>query len=179
MNEVMIDIETLSTKHDAVVLSVGAVKFDQSGPSELEHLILTLDLREQLGWMGRRVDQDTLLWWMGQGEAARGLAFSKDRRDVRSAMGVFIGFVEGAEQVWANSPSFDLIILETLLNRLDMRVPWSHRSARDVRTIREAAGIDRNWAPDGWSGIEHDPVSDCLWQIEVVRASRRILGIVS
>lgn len=67
--DVMLDIETLSTRNDALVLSIGAVRFDcigKDGPWLAdERFFATPDLTEQL-LMGRAVDQPTQKWWAKQ-----------------------------------------------------------------------------------------------------------------
>mgnify|MGYP003306487625 CR=1 FL=1 len=59
----MIDLETLSTNPEAVILTVGGVKFDPHSftePSQGMYFRVDVDSQTQ---MGRDVMQDTLDWW--------------------------------------------------------------------------------------------------------------------
>ena len=61
MADIMLDIETLSTRPEAVVLTLGAVKFDPWA-SEIDTdtgLYVRVDVDEQLA-LGRHVRQDTV-----------------------------------------------------------------------------------------------------------------------
>lgn len=165
--EVMVDIETLSTDPRAVVLSVAVVTFDQEFGAGFEilhypHVQTQIDL-------GRKVDADTVSWWMRQSDAARTSAF--EGQSIQSLEDV-TSVVAGATRIWANAPSFDLVILESMIRDLGRPVPWSFRASRCVRTIRDLADIERDWKPDTGRFTAHDPVSDCRWQIALVREAR-------
>ena len=72
----MIDIETLATTPEAVVLSVGGVKFNPYTNEEPHaHLEFRLDIDEQTA-LGRDIDEGTLQWWAKQPEHIRDKAFS-------------------------------------------------------------------------------------------------------
>ena len=59
----MIDIETLGTTPDCVVLSVGAVKFDPYKLEEPHSKMLWRPSGDEQINANRRVDQNTLEWW--------------------------------------------------------------------------------------------------------------------
>ena len=79
----MIDLETLSTRPDAVILSVGAIKFDPYSSTEPhDPLLFKVDVDSQTE-MGRHVMEDTLNWWATQPEHIREDALGeKDRMDL-------------------------------------------------------------------------------------------------
>ena len=59
----MIDLETLSTNPNAVILTVGGVKFDpftRTEPSQGMYFRVDVDSQTELG---RDVMQDTMDWW--------------------------------------------------------------------------------------------------------------------
>jgi len=59
----MFDLETLDTKPTAVILSLGAVKFDpktQSVPDQLPKLLLKFDIDAQND-LGRTTSEDTIM----------------------------------------------------------------------------------------------------------------------
>ena len=75
----MIDLETLGTKPDGVVLTLGAIKFNPYTQTEPDKgLYIRLDVDEQTK-MGRSVDDGTLEWW-GKQDKARTPIFYPGRR---------------------------------------------------------------------------------------------------
>ncbi len=174
--DIMIDIETLDTRPSSLVLTIGAVLFDGTGSSDQFHTALNVD--EQVRY-GRTMSMATLGWWMKQGSNSAILdQVTKEQRLVGERLREFFNFytrVSLLERVWANSPSFDITILESLAKDVGLTVPWSYRQLRDVRTLREEARMDRNWTPENWDGTAHDAVNDCLLQIATVIEARRIL----
>ena len=77
---VMIDIETLSTTPDAVVMSVGAVKFDPKATRPPTNKTLWRpDIDEQTE-RDRHVSESTLEWWSKQPAHIQEDAFSDDHR---------------------------------------------------------------------------------------------------
>ena len=64
----MIDLETLDTSVDAVILTVGAIKFDPLSNSEpYAEMYHRLDVDEQTA-LDRTVDEGTIAWWGTQPE---------------------------------------------------------------------------------------------------------------
>ena len=65
----MLDLETLSVEPDAVVMTLGAVKFDPYTDNEpYAPLYLRCDVEEQSEQYGRRIDDDTIAWWASQSQ---------------------------------------------------------------------------------------------------------------
>ena len=60
---VMLDLETLGTRPDCVILTLGAIKFDPFSEKEPGPGIhFRLDIEDQLA-KGRTVDDSTIEWW--------------------------------------------------------------------------------------------------------------------
>lgn len=185
---VMIDIETLSKRHDAAVLSIGLAAFDLvSGVTDVAEF--KIDMEHLHG----HVDPETVRWWMGQSDDARSATFGKkddtDRvHPFAAAMGMadFIDRNGGYDDtlVWANSPSFDITILKWWWENMpamrgrtaslvpDRRFPVFYRNERDCRTLfalGRRLGVDTS---DCWTGIAHSAAGDACNQ---ARAVARIL----
>ena len=175
--EMMVDIETLATDERALVLTMGFVEFNNSGAKASQRWIL--DMGQQME-KGRAIDPETIAWWMRQGDAARKEAFAESRSEIVAALwGVHRFFIDvDPISVWANSPSFDLTILETLFRDFDVDLPWAFYQARDVRTLREESGLARDWQPENITYTAHTAIGDCCRQIEIVRECRRLNGIL-
>lgn len=180
--ELMIDIETLDVTPKAVVLSVGAVPFTQEYGANLNNVFYEkLQLQEQLD-IGRSVSESTLIWWMERDSNIRLSQFNLEGRTrVANALLDLAKFSEPYGNIWANGPMFDIIILEDLARDYHVfdQIPWMFYQTRDVRTIKDEAGLERGWQPEsipdklmkGGYGLHH-PVTDCYIQIEAVREAR-------
>ena len=162
----MLDLETLGTRPGCVVLTLGAVKFD---PYKLDSfgdsLYLRFDVDEQIG-LGREVQQDTLDWWSKQDPAVREEALGdSDRVSLETVTKQLNKFLVGVEDIWAQGPVFDIVILENLYRQLEKPCPWNYWQIRDSRTLFSVHGDPR---VKGRSG-HHDALADCIYQAQGVQ----------
>lgn len=132
----MIDLETLGTKPDAVVLTIGAVKFDPNCIADTyQDFYYRLDVNEQTN-MGRSIDQSTLDWWGKQPahiiEESLG---DENRTDVRTVMTHLNKWCVGVDAFWCQGASFDIPILENIYRQLEHHIPWAFWRVRDSRTL--------------------------------------------
>lgn len=143
MKTVFFDIETLSVRKNALVLSLGIVPVDLEEPkSYLELVASGIEIKfvaDQQVKSGRHVDPDTVKWWTEQGpEAQRCLVPTKQDilvEDFYEALKP-IGYVQDA--IWfCKGPHFDVAIMESLFEDFNMKAPWGYRNIRDVRTALE------------------------------------------
>jgi len=169
MTRAMLDIETLATTPDAAIVSIGAVTFstdrDPIG-QELHISVSTESCREH----GRRVDQDTLDWWGEQPEAARRVL--QGGRPLGPALAELAGFLADVEEVWAKSPAFDCVILESAYRALDCEVeaPWEFYECSDVRTLEKYSPA---WPDREHEGVAHNALDDARHQARSVAACLR------
>ena len=126
--DIMLDIETLATSPDAVVLTFGAIKFDPFNPSiqMSDGIYFRLDVDEQID-LGRRVDQGTVAWWGTQSAEVREEALGEtDRASLEDFTKALNKFVVGATRIWAQGPVFDIVILENLYRQIGKPAPWQY-----------------------------------------------------
>lgn len=164
----MLDIETLATSPDAVVLTFGAVKFDpfdDSKPMD-KGLYFRVNVDEQLA-LGRNVDPGTVEWWGTQNEQVREEALGEnDRTSLEDFTRQLNKFIVGADRIWAQGPVFDIVIIENLYRQLGKPAPWQYYTIRDSRTLLKALGDDRK------SGeLLHNALADCVSQAEAVQSA--------
>lgn len=62
MNHFMLDIETLGTNNNALVVSISAVQFDMSSNEIGDKFEIGLNKEQQLE-KGAIIDQSTIDWW--------------------------------------------------------------------------------------------------------------------
>lgn len=130
----MLDIETLGTSPGSIILSIGAVRFDAGGCHESFYALVDARDCER---HGLRADVGTIFWWVRQELDARREAFRPGpRMPLLEALTKLTQFVEGADEIWANSPNFDVSILESAFRACSLSVPWTHKVLCDLRTIR-------------------------------------------
>lgn len=168
---IMVDIETLSTAKNAVVLSIGAVEFDVFTGEIKGKFYRQLKLDEQ---SQRHISMGTLQWWAKQRNDGCDdlLAISdEDKASVTASLLDLLWFIYGSSEkdftqdlnVWACDPDFDLEILSTLYQDVGLKAPWSYYETRSVRTIRSMAktfGISQPKLP-----VSHNALDDCIRQV--------------
>lgn len=163
----MLDTETMATSANAVVLTLGAVKFNphsMDDPTDAFYLRLNVDQQLELG---RKVDEGTLAWWSKQPADARDEAFSEDDRvDLNDAFDQFNKFLVGSNNIWAQGPVFDITILENLLHDLKRPVPWQFWQIRDSRTM-----FGLGWDPRSEVGQAdlHNALADAYTQAKALQ----------
>lgn len=153
---IMLDLETLDTKPSAIILSIGAVKFDASGVGDWASFYPDID--EQIR-MGRTFNASTLFWWMHKDrEEARKDILAGDRIPVTTALHYLSSFCDGAEGVWGNGSDFDNAMLRDIAT-FDL---WPYHRNRCFRTLMNM-NPDLYWP---YSNM-HTAVGDAMNQAKV------------
>ena len=163
----MLDIETLATTPDAVILSFAAVKFNEFDPrpNYYEILNLALDVDEQIE-LGRKVDQEAVDWWAKQPQEVQEFAFNPNQRTSIADFIVKLNkFIVATDRIWAQGPVFDIAILENLYRQIGMPIPWQYYNIRDSRTIIKALGSDIVNVREN----AHDALADCKYQAAYIK----------
>jgi hypothetical protein len=166
--DIMLDLETLATSPDSVILTFGAVKFNPFDSSaELDTgLYFRINVDEQIN-LGRNVDQGTVDWWGQQSEEVREEALGEsDRIGLEDFTKELNRFVVGADRIWAQGPVFDIVILENLYRQLGKPAPWPYYLIRDSRTLLKALGDSRTQGP-----MLHNALADCVSQAQAIQAA--------
>lgn len=188
MQDVMIDIEALSTQLGAVVLTIGAVIFDPESDRIGQTFAIRLPAQEQID-RGALVDIDTIQWWMDQSLEARQAAFhSPCAHSVPQGLGKFSRFLQRipAEKLrlWSNGPAFDSAQLQLLYARfreplgLGNRWPVRYNADRDCRTIFSLA-YPQGGIPVEEKGVAHNALDDAIWQARAVQTCMQKLRVLA
>lgn len=165
MLDLMLDIETLGTSPDTVILSLGVVKFNPFTEEIGDGIYIKPDVDHQLT-LGRAVDPQTVEWWGQQDPAVREETFSDDNRISLEEFTTSLNkFVAHAPRIWAQGPCFDIVILENLYRQLGMPAPWPFYVIRDCRTLLKALGDTRTTD----SSVMHNALADCINQAQAVQ----------
>jgi hypothetical protein len=172
--DVMLDLETLGTRPECVILTLGAVKFDpftmnDPGPG----LYIRPDVDEQIA-KGREVQDDTMLWWLDQTEDVREEALGTEGRiSVEEMYKQLNRFLVGVNTIWCQGPVFDIAILENLYRQYGWPTPWQFWQIADSRTAFKMHGDPR---VKGKVGL-HNALEDCVSQATAIQQVYHNLGL--
>ena len=172
-NHVMIDLETLDTKRSAVVVSLGAVKFNLEEQDTWEDILaekkercfhVRLDADEQVR-IGRTISAGTTFWWLNQSKAAQAELLSMPEASLYSALKDFAYWAKRPEFAWGNGNTFDNVILRSLYEDTELNYPFHYSRDLDVRTamrlLTDGKKIDtghRDWT-------KHNALNDAINQV--------------
>ena len=174
MIHAMIDLETLSTNPDAVILTIGGVKFDartQMNPYNEMYFRVDVDSQTKIG---RNVMQETMNWWATHPKEVSEEALGDGNRvSLEDAIKQLNKFAVGVDIFWCQGPLFDYAILQDLYRQLNTPVPWNYWQIRDSRTLFSLVPKDHNEKRTGL----HNALQDCIFQAKKVQKVYRQLGI--
>lgn len=148
---IVFDLETLSSRADAAIVSIGAVLvlpdktvslaevFHPSTSfksSELSYPAFYSTIHDPIG----HIDPNTVMWWLTQSQEARDALQepSLNEQSVLSFFEAWIKRVGGSDfRIWSHA-TFDPPVMESAFSRYGLY--WPHNKMRDLRTEYELAG---------------------------------------
>lgn len=173
--DIMIDLETLDTKPNCVILSIGAVRFDPKGMGVVEKLELKPTIEDQTEKYNRTIDDETIEWWGKQSPDAMNEAFSEvGRLSFDECLQILYKFCWNRRAIWSNGAGFDIVALETGYRQIGMAIPWPYYNARDTRTLFDITGVSLRDKKYG-TRTTHKAVEDAEHQAIVVQDAYRKL----
>lgn len=174
---VMLDIETLSTTANAVVLSIGAASDNN------DQFYARLNIADQLE-RGRNISADTLNWWYKQNDEARGQVFGdhEDRIGTREGLELFAKFLKtmgDRVRVWGNGADFDNAIVANLYQMYELPLPWQYRDNRCFRTLKNISAPNQEISPPvkHTGFIPHHALHDAMYQMSHLKEIGKWLSI--
>lgn len=158
MQNIMLDLETLSTRPHAHILSIGACYFDASGVGETFYASIVPQEQQ-----GAHIDPLTVAWWLRQDHEARA-ALDREQEFLIDALKRFALFATKVPNVlmWGNGSDFDNVILSDGFGRNGLERPWEWYNNRCYRTIKSLFPI----APKPKPVVKHHALSDAVAQAE-------------
>lgn len=177
--DVVVDVETMSLRKDAAIVSIAAVAFDSAaGFDTTGHsytgVYVVVSLASSV-LAGLHVDDKTVGWWRDADPRARGEIESGPSVPVGAALARVFEFIGPGRRVWGHGSSFDVAVLEQSAAILGIRVPWSYRDVRDTRTLFWIAE-ERGWVnPLRLWKTAHVAAIDALAEALAVQSARLFL----
>lgn len=158
MNKLMVDCETLGIGERPVLLSIGAVVFDDAEIHKFFHVQIDIESAKAHGFS---VDQSTLDWWDQQDPIAKKDAFSGER-DIQDALAALVRFykVNECTQIWSKGSIADIRWINNALNYFDMCQPWKFWQEMCFRTFLEMSPR----VSVAFEGVPHNALDDAAHQ---------------
>lgn len=166
-NNIMVDLETFSIKPNAMIISIGAVRFDIDQPAlsdDTDLFYTNIDIDSYENPHGYHIDTGTIKWWMGQSQDARNHIIDKNVHDARTVFEEFGQWISqgGVPYIWGNGANFDNVLLRNAFEVEGIPAPWKYYNDRCYRTL---AALNRN-IPKIKPKIAHHALSDAIAQTE-------------
>lgn len=159
---VMFDIETLSTKQNAVIVSIGAVEFTFENGCGREFLVNVdpIDCHK----LGLNIEKSTVDWWAKQPKEVSKL-WRTNPLPLKTALEHFNNFVgtDNNQYLWAHGAVFDLGIIRSAFEVCNIERKWKYYNEMDSRTIFNLLGI-RNDKIRAAQGNYHSAADDARSQ---------------
>ncbi len=168
--DLMIDIETLSTHPNAIILNIGAIGFNPfTDDIYTQHSFYTrIDVDCQ---SNRHELAETMDWWLNQSTLAQEEAFGEDdRMPLDTALDELATLSRKCGRIWANGVAFDMPILEDAYRDFNKPYPWKFWNILDSRTVTKLN-------PTKKLGNSHHALEDCVNQIVLLQDSIKRLGV--
>lgn len=180
MTHAMIDLETLSTRYNAAVISMGVAIFNDD------------KIIDSAGWalapesIHGHIDPKTVQWWTQQAEAAREFSFTGKYKSVTVGFELKTLLAKyDVQEVWSKDPHFDHVILGEWWDRVAREenftlgeFPVHYRAPRSYRTLESEAiraGFDHTeW--EQYNYVAHNPIEDAVTQARSVIKMRQLMG---
>jgi len=178
----MVDLETLGTAHDCVVLSLGAVKFDLLGNDDAKSIELN-DIEEGMDDRSlyfilppqpkRSVDQSTINWWKKQSPEARVVLDGNPTVEtIAEVQHNFFKFCEETEFLWGNGNMFDNAILRNLFAP---NFPYRYYQDMDYRTLKTLYMELGFTTFPSYGSIPHHALCDAKMQVLTAQFMTRMI----
>jgi len=172
-DQIMLDTETLATSSNAVILSIGAVKFKLDGSISDQAFYASISVDSQ---KTRHIAESTLLWWMKQSPEARAV-FHEPKDTLDTALRAFALWIDHEDYcVWSNGADFDIPLVGHAFDSYQLERPWKFWNQRCFRTMKSTPPGMYVTPPVG--GVAHNAVDDALNQtkhlIEIFKSLRNI-----
>lgn len=167
-----IDMETLSTEHNAALLSIGAVIHNFGTGQQVDTFYANITPESSIA-AGLHVSESTKAWWAKQGQAAQDV-LSVDQRPLRDVLVEFAKWLagHGVQYAIGNGPRADNQWLESACKAVGMQSPIKYWGDLDMRTLTfigtHILGLD-HWH-NTFKGVKHNALHDAINEAEFCNA---------
>jgi hypothetical protein len=154
---VMVDLETLGTDYNAVIIALGAAQFTVNGISSTFYR--RIDAQSCVA-AGLTIDVSTVEWWMQQSDAARQI-FTQKGDKLAHVLQDFSNWFPKEACLWGNGATFDNVILNSAYKAVSLQKPWPYWGDQCYRTIK---AHHKHVPADAFNGVKHNALDDAIHQ---------------
>lgn len=138
--DMSVDLETLDKFPTAVIIQIGAVKYDLATGEISDEFLVNVDPKDCKRY-GMTISKDTLDWWGKQDPEIR-KSVMKDPMPLADALALFVDWVDVDGHFTGYGASFDEPILANAYRALGYSsTPWKYYKVRCARTIGDLYGV--------------------------------------
>lgn len=166
MKDCMLDLETLGRRAGCIVLSIGAVMFDDEAGTLGPEFYTEINQQSCLS-RGLYVDHETAEWWKQQNNDAQQVlrnTIGSKGTPIQTALTCFADFLRehGGEKVriWGNGANFDQPILAECYAKTGIDLPWKFWNDRCYRTLKNLVLLPET----PFAGVKHNALADAKHQ---------------
>ena len=158
MNKLMVDCETLDIGERPVLLSIGAVVFNEQQIQDYFEYFINKETAISEGFT---VSQSTLDWWDQQDPDARAYAFNGEG-DIQEALKALVQFYELNEctEIWSKGSLADIRWINNALDYFGIERPWKYHKEFYFRTLLKS--VPKFNMP--FVGMPHNALDDAIHQ---------------
>lgn len=158
----MSDLETLGTSPNSIILSIGAVKFDEASGTIHSPFYVVVNTASCIA-VGMYEDPDTRKWWEDKPEAAKKVLREAETSPVtiQQALQMFNDYLHEDSRVWGNGADFDNSMLQEAYRKCGLEPKWKFWNNRCYRTMKNMFPVSHRRA-----GVHHNALDDATYQAE-------------
>lgn len=158
---IMLDLETMSTRPNAAIVTIGAAAFDDEGIHDRFYQRVLLRSSQEAGL---HFDADTVTWWLEQPAGARAeLTKREGATTLDVALLRLTGFIKHnpLDGVWGDGATFDNVITREAYRAVGQECPWKYQQDRCYRTMKNLVQMLKPENPNA-----HNALADAECQAE-------------
>ena len=173
---IMVDLETASTKENAAILSWAMMPFHTDGDKFEDadgfHRIVSLT---SCFLAGMSFEDRTQQWWMKQDPKSKDVLLHTEGKNIQDVTLESFAYLENLSQeydlyLWSRGIDFDITKIEWCFNKFVKRpLPYKYSHKMDVRTVLKFMGVDQSQFE--FNGVKHNSMDDCRHDIKMIQAA--------
>lgn len=181
--DIMVDLETASTKENATILSWAMVPFDREGKKcELDNFYKLVNMTSCF-MAGMDIDKGTQQWWQAQSPVVRAAVMKTEGESIisvtRSAYCWLSVLAEKYDlYMWCMGIDSHLPKIEWCFRQFveksptDTDFPYNDLHKMDVHTVLKFMDVDQSQFR--FEGVKHHSVDDCNHDIKMIQHAYQI-----
>lgn len=156
--KLMVDCETLDIGERPVLLSIGAVVFDENRIYKYFQIDIDIENSKEHGFTS---SQSTLDWWNQQDPIAKNMAFS-GKEKIEVALMKLVNFYSenDCDEIWSKGALADIRWINNALDYFGIERPWKYYKEFCFRTLLKS--VPKFDMP--FCGIQHNALDDAIHQ---------------